>query len=281
MPNLFRITRPITIGSNALIISANLLHLDEAQMLPIVQGLQEEIDPLTKIKMYPTLGGYSVLKAILKTDPKDYLKLLWTPCKEFPVWIGSVKFTDSLNDLLNIFNVTRFGDAAVEGKGTIPALITLQDILLLFETDTIKSTLSVSEIGSERIEISPESYLIDALRIMFEKRVRRVFLSSYGRNPFSFVSDRHVIRFLFSPARLEIAKETPELWVSSKLSEIDASKAGIIADGKIVNQAAREIGDRVDDCLVCERSKKVVTRWDIVMKPWKTGNYLFSGMPED
>ena len=50
----------------------------------------------------------------------------------------------------------------------------------------------------------------------------------------------------------------------------------MITDGKIVNQAAREIGDGVDDCLVCEHTKKVVTRWDIVMKPWKTGNYLFA-----
>ena len=111
--------------------------------------------------------------------------------------------------------------------------------------------------------------------MMFEKRVRRVFLSSERKNSVSFISSRNIIRFLFSPERLEIAKENPERWVDAKLSEIDASEAKMIADGKIVNQAAREIGDRVDDCLVCEHTKKVVTRWDIVMKPWKTGNYLF------
>ncbi len=278
-PNLFKITKPITIGSNALIISANLLHLDEAQMLPIVQGLEEKIDPSTKIKIYATLGGYSVLNAILKTDPKDYLKLLWTPCQEFPSWIGSVKYTDTLDDLLKVFDLTKFGDAAVEGKGTIPALLTLQDVLPLYENDTIKSTLSVSEIGSERVEISPDAYLMDVVRMMFEKRVRRVFLSSERKNSVSFISSRSIIRLLFSPERLEIAKENPERWVVAKLSDIDASEAKMIADGKIVNQAAKEIGDRVDDCLVCEHTKKVVTRWDIIMKPWKTGNYLFSGVP--
>ena len=153
IPDLFKITKPITAGSNALIISANLLHLDEAQMLPIVQGLQERIDPLTGIKMYAAFAGYAVLNAILKTDPKDYLKLLWTPCKEFPTWIGSVKYNDSLDDLLKVLDLTKFGDAVVEGKGTIPALVTLQDILLLYKTDTIKSTLNAFEIGSEIIEI--------------------------------------------------------------------------------------------------------------------------------
>jgi CBS domain-containing protein len=280
-PNLFKSTKPITVGSNALIISANLLHLDEAQMLPIVLGLDEKIDPSTKIKMFATLGGYSVLSAILKTDPKDYLKLLWRPCQEFPSWIGSVKYTDALDVLLKVFNITRFGDAAVEGMGTIPALVTLQDILPLYKNDTIKSTLSVSEIGSERVEISPDASLADALRMMFERRVRRVFLSSERRNSISFMSSRNIIRFLFSPERLEIVKEYPERWLNAKLSDIDPSEAKIIADGKIVNQAASEIGDRVDDCLACEHANKVVTRWDIIMKPWKTGNYLFAGIPED
>jgi len=280
-PNLFKTTKPITVGSNALIISASLLHLDEAQMLPIVLGLDEKIDPSTRIKMYATLGGYSVLSAIMKTDPKNYLKLLWRPCQEFPSWVGSVKYSDVLDDLLKVFDLTRFGDAAVEGNGTIPALVTLQDILQLYKNDTIKSTLSVSEIGTERVEISPDGSLTDALRMMFESRVRRVFLSSERRNSISFISSRNIIRFLFSPERLEIVKEYPERWLNAKLSDIDPSEAKIIADGKIVNQAASEIGDRVDDCLACENANKVVTRWDIIMKPWKTGNYLFAGIPED
>jgi hypothetical protein len=117
--------------------------------------------------------------------------------------------------------------------------------------------------------------------MMFEKRVRRLFLSSERKNIVSFISSRRIIRLLFSPERLEIVKEDPERWVDVKLSDIDASEAKMIADGKTVNQAAREIGDRVEDCLVCEPTKKVVTGWDIIMKPWKTGNYLFAEMSED
>ncbi len=274
MPDLFKTISPLVDGSSALIIGANLLHIDVIQMLPILQGMEPKIDTSTEIKMYATLGGYSVLDAILKADPKDYMKLLWTPCQDFPVWIGSVKYTDTLDYLLNVFDHTRFGDAVVEGLENIPALVTLQEIISLYRNDTIKSTLRVSEIGSEMVEISPESNLMDAVRMMFQKRIRRVFLTGGKENSvFPFISSREIIRFLFSPLRLDAAKKNPERWVDAKISEIPTRDAKIIHDGHIVNQAAREIGEGVSACLVCESSKKVVSRWDIVMKPWKTDNY--------
>src|SRR5579862_342703 len=279
-PDLFKIPRPIVSGSSALIISGNLLHLEEVQMLPIVQGLQPRFDPITKIKMYATLGGYSVLNAVMKTNPKDYYKLLWLPCQEIPVWIGSLKYSDSYSDLLKAFELTKFGDAAIEGSGSFPALITLQEILILFRNGVIKSKLRVSEIGSEMIKISSESTLMDALRLMFEKRVRRVFLFGADERAslqpaFPFISSRDIIRFLFSPARLELAKKHPELWADAKLSEIKGSYGKEIYSGKIVNQAASEIGDGVDDCLVSHDEKRVVSRYDIVMAPWKANNYSF------
>ncbi|MDA4112290.1 MAG: hypothetical protein OK439_07090 [Thaumarchaeota archaeon] len=285
-PDLFKIPRPIITGSGPLIISGTLLHLEEVQMLPIVQGLQPKFDPVTKIKMYATLGGYSVLNAVLKTNPKDYDKLLWIPGQDIPVWIGSLKFTDSYSDLLNVFELTKFGDAAVEGEGSFPALITLQEVLSLFRTDVIESKLRVSEIGSEMIKISSESTLLDALRLMFEKRVRRVFLSGWDRwesidQAFPFVSSRDIIRFLFSPVRLELAKKHPELWTGAKLSEIKGSYGKEIHSGKIVNQAASEIGNGTDDCLVSHDEKKVVSRYDIVMAPWKAKNYSFKKNVDD
>jgi len=226
--------------------------------------------------MYATLGGYSVLDAILKTDPKDFMKLLWRPCQNFASWIGSIKYIDSLDNLLRVIDATKFGDIAVEESGDSPALVTLQEILSLFRNNTIKSIRIVSSIGTEMIEISPDSHLMDALRMMFQMRIRRLFLTGERKRAVSrFVSSRHIIRFLFSPERLEIVKRNPELWTDAKLSEIEISNAKNISDEHVINQAAREIGDRVDDCLVCERSKKVVTRWDIVMKPWKAKNYSF------
>ena len=182
-------------------------------MLPIVEATSK-IDPLTRIdphtgmKMYASLGGYSVLNAILRTDPKEYSKLLWKQCQEFPIWRGSVKFTDTLADLLKVFDATKLGDVAVEGLRSFPALVTLQEILLLYRNNTIKSTLRVSEIGSEMVAISQESTIIEALKVMFQKRIRRVFLSDDAENTvISFISDPTLNSIsLFSNGIREIAK---------------------------------------------------------------------------
>lgn len=276
-PNLFEISRPITAGSSPLIISANLLYLDRVQMLPIVQGLQPRVDENTKIKMFATFGGPSALKAILQTDPRDYMKLLWTPCQEMPIWIGSVKYSDTFDRLLSVFDATKFGDAAVE-DGHIPALVTLREVLSLYERNTLVSHLRASDVGSDMVSISSDSLLPDALSLMLKQRVRRVFISARNKTAenFHYVSSRDVLQFLFSPSRLEGVRTNPEHWLHAKLSEIETHQAKIIRDGKTVNQAAKEMGDDVADCLVCENSGRVVSRWDLVMKPWRNDRFSFS-----
>jgi hypothetical protein len=76
---------------------------------------------------------------------------------------------------------------------------------------------------------------------------------------FPFISSRDIIRFLFSPIRLERSKKNPELWTAAELSEIEGSYGKEIHSGKIVNQAASEIGDGIDDCLVSHDEHKVVS----------------------
>ena len=117
-----------------------------------------------------------------------------------------------------MFDATKFGDASVQGSGDIPALATLDEVLLLYKDDRIMSTLRVEEIGSEMVAMSPETYLLDALRMMFKERIRRIFLTGEEKKSvFPFVSSRDIIRFLFSPLRLDTAKERPEQWLDAKL----------------------------------------------------------------
>lgn len=275
LPNLFKTPRPVIDAKSPIIISGNLLQLGEVHMLPLVQGLEPRINQETKIKMYAALGGASILNRVLNTEPKDYEKLIWTPCQEMPLWIGTVNYDDSLEDLLNVFVKTRFGNAAVERNTSMRALVTLSEILGLYRTHKITSNLRAEDVGSEMVSISSDQDLVEALGLMFNKRVRRVFLksSTHRNNNLEFISDRDIIRFLFSPDRLEIAKKSPELWIKAKLSELDSNMALPIADEKTINQASMEIKDRIGDCLVCNTSLRVVSRWDIVVKPFTHGHY--------
>lgn len=278
LPKLFEIPRPVIDGKSPIIISGNLLQLGEVHMLPVVQGLEPRMDPETKIKMYAALGGASILNKLLNTDPKDYEKFIWTPCQEMSLWIGTVNYDDSLEDLLNVFVKTRFGSAAVERNTTMRELVTLSEILKLYREHKITSKLRTEDVGSDMISIPSNQDLMEAVRLMFRNRVRRVFLksSTHRNDNLEFVSDRDIIRFLFSPDRLEIAKKSPELWTNAKLSELDSNMAHLIADEKTINQASLEIGDRIGDCLVCNKSSKVVSRWDIVVKPFVQGHYELS-----
>jgi CBS domain-containing protein len=278
LPNLFKIPRPVIDAKSPIIVSGNLLQLGEVHMLPIVQGLEPRIDQETKIKMYAALGGASILNKLLNTPPRDYGKLIWTPCEQMPVWIGTVNYDDSLEDLLTVFVKTRFGNAAVERSAPMRELVTLSEILGLYRTNVIASNLRAEDVGSEMISISSDQDLLEAVRLMFRKKVRRVFLksSTYRNSNLEYISDRDIIRFLFSPDRLEIVKKSPELWVKAKLSDLDSNMAKSISDGKTINQASLEIGDKIADCLVCNESLKVVTRWDVVVKPFVKGHYELS-----
>ena len=268
-PDIFNVHSPITVGSNALIVSASLLSLKEVQILPMVQGLQPVVDHETKIKMFATLGEYSVLEAIGKSEPRDYLKLLWTECDEVPTWIGSVKFSDTLDDLLNVFQRTKFGNAAIEDESMgHPGLVTLKDIVSLYRSGRLRTSVRVSEISSERVSTPLDSTITDALQLMFKKRIRRVFHAGYD---LQFTSSRDIIRFLFSPQKLEAVKKTPGTWLDARLSDFVPSRANSVPDGAPIIEAARQIGDGVDDCLVCESNQQIVSRWDIVMKPWEEG----------
>ena len=73
-------------------------------MLPIAGGMEVQpvIDPQTRIKKYPAIGGFPVLEAIMNADPTDYQKLLMTKSQDIPIWIGSVKFTETSDDALGI-----------------------------------------------------------------------------------------------------------------------------------------------------------------------------------
>jgi len=236
-------------------------------MLPITTGLEPRIDPKTKIKLHAAVGGYSVLQSILNSNPSEYAKLLWTKCQDMPVWIGSVKFSDTLDDLLHVFEKTRFGNAVVEDTTREhSSLVTLKEIMSLYRVGKLKSSVQVSEIGSERISISSDSTITDAIKLMFKKRIRRVFHSGL-----QFTSSRDIIRFLLSPHRLEMVKKTPELWLDAKLSDVLSGHAEPIPDDATIIEAVKCMGGGVDSCLVCVASKQVVSRWDIVMKPWKMG----------
>jgi hypothetical protein len=119
-----------------------MLHISDVQMLPVEGGELAHYHEKAKIKLYAAIGGYSVLDKIIVTDPADYQKLLWRPCKEAVVWIGSTNYEKEFESLFKIFEITRFRDAIIDrGEGT-HALLTLTNLVDLLRHGVITSNVT-------------------------------------------------------------------------------------------------------------------------------------------
>jgi hypothetical protein len=231
-----------------------------------MKGLRPRRDRRTGLVLYGALGGYSFLDRFVKTKPKDYADLLRTPSKEIAIWIGSVDFGDPLSDLFRVFEVTKFGAARVSSHG-MHTVVTLADLIGSMRSYSLVSEMRVEQVGSQPMTISSDAEIEEAIRLMLKFRVRRLFLQGH---PGEFISSQSVVEFMFTPERLQVARKRPQRWCDAKVSVLAVRSAIVVAPGASLNDAARMIGDGPDDCLFSEGGI-VVSRWDLLMKPWKLG----------
>ena len=205
------------------------------------------------------------MRLVLETKPKDYYKVLWSPCTTATMWLGALEYQDSFENLLRIFQLTGFGDARVNAHAPPHALITLDEVVSLYRERKLRCKLPVDEIASRTVFVDPETTLMDAMRTMCDKRIRRLFLE--GEQGF-FVSDRNILAFLFSPKALAVAKDAPELWTDVSLSSIPSAKATFVSPLATVEDVGR-MPEAVHGAFVLSDGESLVSRWDLVMKPWK------------
>ncbi len=166
-----------------------------------------------------------------------------------------------------MFEATKFGAARVSDHD-MHTVVTLADLVGTMRTLSLVSEMRVEQVGSPPMSISPDTEIREAVEKMLKFRVRRLFLQ--GR-PREFISSRSVIEFMFAPERLQVARRRPDEWCDAKVSVLGTRSAHVVAPGTSLNEAARMIGDEPDDCLVSEGGLGVISRWDLVMKPWKLG----------
>jgi hypothetical protein len=266
MPNLFRLHRP-TVDGNSPIIHTSLTLDNEVQILPVSSGLKPLRDRETGLVLYGALGGYSFLERLVRTRPEDYLDFLQTPSREIAVWIGSVDFCSPVGDLLHAFEVTKFGAAHVSNHA-MHTVATLADLVGVMRDNSLVSDMHVEQVGSRRVSVSPNASIREAVETMIRVRARRLFLQGHSSE---FVSSRSVIEFMFTPDRLRVVRRKPSQWCNAEVSLLNTRSARVVTPGSSLNEASRMIGDEPDDCLVTEGGL-VVSRWDLLMKPWKLGH---------
>jgi len=266
LPGVFKLHRPIADGNSPLIHASFVFNTSEVHILPVTNGMRPRRDRRTGLILHGALGSYSFLERFTKTKPKDYHDLLRTPSKKIAVWIGSVDFGNPISDLLHVFEATKFG-AALVNDHDMHTVVTLADLVGAMRNRSLVSEMRVEEVGSQPVSVSPDSEINEAIRMMLKHRVRRLFLQ--GR-PGVFISSRSIIEFMFTPERLQVVRRRPDEWCDAKVSVLGTRSARVVAPGTSLNEAAWMMGDEPDDCLVSEGGL-VVSRWDLLMRPWKLG----------
>jgi CBS domain-containing protein len=267
-------TKPcvVTDPESPLIYSGSLLHISDVNMLPVQK---KEVLKTTSagVKLYGAFGSYGVIESLVVLQPKDSYKFLWSRTRDLLIWIASVSYRDDLDHLLSVFNDTGFGAARLAGRQG-RTLITLEDVVDKVRRRELSSELDLDEISSEPFTVSKDTMLGDALHLMFEARVRRLFVDE----PTRFVSDRTILAYLFSPFMLKIAKDSPDKWLDVRIEQLPKGEAVPVRAEASLTEGATLLGSLPDDCLLTSRNR-VVTRWDIVIKSWKKDLNLVAAQP--
>ena len=218
---------------------------------------------LANVTLYPAYGSYGILKKIADSRPVEYYKTLWSKSAEVPIWIGSCKFQRPFDDVLEAFSETKFGGARVT-QGVQEALLTLGDAVGLIKEGKLSAQMSTDEVSSVPIAISKDRPMIEAIRKMVSHNVRRLFVE---KEQGKFISDRTLIDYMFSPQRLGVARDHPELWIDEAIEKLGTKTPGRCGKASL-DEAAKVMGSAPDDCLMTDEWR-VISRWDLVVKPWR------------
>lgn len=235
--------------------------------LPLLRFCEIDVLPLSfdSARKHRGIFGFSCLARILTLGPRRFSSFLKQPCEDVSEPLATVNSKSALGRLLDTFLETRFGFARVVESGGVGALLSLDDTLGLYDGGAMSSSLTAGQVASDAFSLPPETTLKETLEEMFARRYRRVFLSETR----DFVWDRGIIEHLFSPSVLaRVAQDPSSDPLAIPISDIGTTKAKEAAPDMTVAEAAERLRTKPGQCLVFDG--KVVTPWDVVMKPWKS-----------
>lgn len=265
LPTVFEVDPPRIEGDDPVVLTASFIKNFDVHLLPGGKGVPPRRFELANFTVRPAFGGYGILKRVVDSEPKEYYKTLWAKSAEIPIWIGSCDYEQPFDDILEAFSMTTFGGARVT-KGQEEALVTLGDAVGLVRDGRLSTGMSTGEVSSVPVAISKDRPITEAIRTMVSHNVRRLFVEKEkGR----FISDRTIIDYMFSPQRLGIARDHPELWFDEAVEKLGTKDPGRCNEGSL-DEAAKAMGPAPDDCLLTDELR-LVSRWDIVVKPWRAG----------
>lgn len=165
---------------------------------------------------------------------------------------------------------------------TKAALVSLADVLALYADGTVTTKMVSEDVSTAIFSMPGTTTVRDALQAMIHRRHRRIFISGKKEEEDSslYVSDRSMMSYLFSPSILEVLGREEERrqrdLLSTPISKVEKVVPSAIGPRATLKSAALRLRKDRGGCLVTGEGK-VVTPWDVVMKPWMSNRLVIDG----
>jgi CBS domain-containing protein len=213
--------------------------------------------------------GFSSLSKMLYQGPAKFASSLKEPCLSASDQLASVDVDQDLESLLRVFKARRLG-LAMATSGRRRSMVTLADVLGLYSEGSIRTTMQLRDVSSAIVSLPGTMSMRGALKEMFSHRFRRAFIEG-GRG---YVSDRTIMDEVLGPKALEELDEDPHKdLLATPIGKLQSVEPIFVSAETSIKAAARHLGGEWGRCLVMGK-ERMVTQWDVVMKPFLAGKLI-------
>jgi CBS domain-containing protein len=266
LPHVFKRPLQKVEAGTSIFVAGTLLDIPRRDIFVITSVRGTNVRLFSRNRTFLAFGGYGLLGALLRTDPKDYYKFLFERIERASLPIRCVDADSELSRVFEVMSETELGWLLVREDERY-AIVSLADLLPLYAKNTLATDLHLGDVATAQVfSMAAGTRLDDALRELIGRRIRRVFLSGTSK----FVSDREILEHIFSLERLQVVRESPKKMLRSRLAEVGpASATRADADLQVTKMARTFDATSGAHCYLT--GKGLVTPWDLVMKPWIMG----------
>lgn len=218
--------------------------------------------------------GFSSLERLAKMGQRRFASFVQGPCGNASGRLNCFTLDQELAEVLDSFKSRRLGVAAVRGPNSYGrfSLVTLADVLRLYENGLIDTDLVVEDVASPIFSMPAGTSVREALRAMFKHQFRRIFVSRDG----CYISDRSIVDYDLGPLGLDsLVYEPRRDPLATPISKLWSVAPVPVGRKTNLREAARKLRERRAECLVMP-GDKIVTPWDLVMKPWLSGKLVIA-----
>ena len=247
--DVFKRATPSITADSSILVAGSVLGSHGIDALKIIRN---------KTHTDEIVGGCTILTGLVEAFPTNIRSYIMSKCGSISMRLPVIRYDATLPELLSRFIETKFGLAFVHKGGQ--ALISLTDILQLYDKGLIDTELMCKDVASPPIRLQSDATLKEAIEEMIRRRIRRIFVNDSN----AFISDRTAIDYIFSPEGMQVLRH--ELYVT-RIHEIRMMDATLVTGSLPLKEGARLLLRDKGNCLLCETG--LVTPWDCVVKPFQ------------